>query len=177
MKKNDMCVCIMVGRHLNCNSDMLPKFHAHSIYWMVITGTTVGFGDLGPSQTLTRWLCIVWIPLSVAVFGEFLGRIASVYIDRSNDLMEERFLHQAMTFADLRRMDTDNDNRVSPEEFLRYMLVALQKAEKQDIDEIMALFKKLDKNGSGFIDKEDLMSNYNLSMRPGIVITASDLRA
>lgn len=124
---------------------------------------------------LTRCICIIWIPLSVAVLGELLGRIASVYIDRSNDLMEQRFLRQAMTLSDLRQMDTDHDDKVSPEEFLRYMLVALQKAEKQDIDDIMDLFKKLDKNGSGFIDKEDLMSQYNLSVRPGVVVTASDL--
>ena len=147
----------------------------YSIYWMVITGTSVGFGDLGPSRFLTRCICIVWIPLSVAVLGEFLGRIASVYIDRNNDLMEERFLRQAMTLADLRRMDTNNDDKVSPNEFLQYMLVALQKVDKQDIDDIMTLFQKLDKNGSGFIDKEDLMSNYNLSVRPGVVVTASDL--
>lgn len=84
-------------------------------------------------------------------------------------------MRQAMTLADLRRMDTNNDNKVSPDEFLRYMLVALQKVDKQDIDEIMTLFQKLDKDNSGFIDKDDLMSNYNLSVRPGVVITASDL--
>lgn len=145
------------------------------IYWMVITGTSVGFGDLGPSRFLTRCICIVWIPLSVAVLGEFLGRIASVYIDRNNDMMEERFLRRAMTVADLRRMDTNQDNKVSPDEFLRYMLVALQKVEKQDIDDIMRLFQKLDKDNNGFIEKEDLMSNYNLTVRPGVVITASDL--
>lgn len=126
---------------------------------------------------LTRCICLLWIPLAVAVLGELLGRIAGVYIDRRNDAMEARFLQRAMTLADLRRMDTDNDDRVSPHEFLCYMLVALQKVEKEEIDEVMALFKKLDKSNDGFISKEDLMTNFNLSIRPGVSVRVSDLRA
>jgi Ca2+-binding EF-hand superfamily protein len=115
--------------------------------------------------------------LAVAVLGEVLGRIAGAYIDRSNDEMEDRFMKRAMTLADLRRMDSDNDARISPSEFLQYMLVALQKVEKEEIDEIMQLFKTLDKSNTGFIDKEDLMSNYNLALRPGVAVTASNLQS
>lgn len=39
-----------------------------------------------------------------------------------------------MTLGDLDRMDVDGSGDVSPDEFLRYMLVALQKVEKEDID-------------------------------------------
>lgn len=145
------------------------------VYWMVVTGTTIGFGDLGPTQMVTRCICILWIPLAVAVLGEILGRIAGAYIARSTDAMEVKFLQRAMTLADLRRMDTDNDSKVAPHEFLRYMLVALQKVEKEEIDEILELFKKLDKSNTGFIEKEDLMSNYNFALRPGVTIRASDL--
>ena len=130
------------------------------------------FGDLGPTQMATRCLCIVWIPLAVAILGECLGRIAGAYIDRRNDDKEDEFLQRAMTLADLRRMDTDKDGMVSPTEFLQYMLVALQKVEKQEIDEILDLFKKLDKSSNGFIEKDDLMSNYNLCLTPGAAVTA-----
>lgn len=143
------------------------------LYWMVVTGTTVGFGDLGPTQMVTRCICILWIPLAVAVLGEFLGRIAATYIDRRNDDMEDAFMERTMTLADLRCMDTDNDSRVSPQEFLRYMLVALQKVEKEEIDEIMELFQKLDKSNTGFIDKEDLMSHVTMRCPPAEVGASS----
>lgn len=74
-------------------------------------------------------------------------------------------------------MDNDNDARVSPNEFLRYMLVSLQKVEEKEIDDIMELFKKLDKSNTGFIEKEDLMSNYNLALRPGVAVTVSQLQS
>jgi Ca2+-binding EF-hand superfamily protein len=36
------------------------------------------------------------------------------------------------------------------------MLVKLGKAEQEDIEEIIAQFRKLDKDGSGVLDKDDL---------------------
>lgn len=129
--------------------------------------------DLGPTHMVTRIFCTFWIPLAVAVTGEVLARIASVYIDMRNDGMEEKFLQRAMTLADLRVMDTDKDEKVAPDEFLRYMLVALQKVEQDEIDEIMEIFRKLDKSNTGFIEKQDLMDNYNFALRPGVSITAS----
>ena len=144
---------------------------------MVVTGTTIGFGDLGPTQAMTRAICIVWIPLAVAVLGEFLGRVANTWIDRRNDEIEARFLKRAMTMADLQRMDTNADDKVSAEEFLRYMLISLQKVEVAEIDAILALFRKLDKSNTGAINKEDLMSNYNLNVRPGVAVNSTILRS
>lgn len=151
-------------------------FNLTRAYWMVVTGTTIGFGDLGPTQALTRAICIFWIPLAVAVLGEFLGRVANCWIDRRNDDMEARFLKRAMTLADLERMDTDDNDKVTPDEFLRYMLVSLQKVEADEIDEILELFHKLDKSNTGAIDKADLMNTYNLNARPGVAVDSTILR-
>jgi hypothetical protein len=140
---------------------------------MVVTGTTIGFGDYGPTETATRCICIIYIPLSVAVLGEFLGRIAASHIERRNDAIEGRFLDRTMTVADLHKMDTDQNDKVSPNEFLSYMLVALQKVEKEDIDEIMDLFHKLDKSKTGNISKEDLVCQFQLSVKPGLIVTLS----
>jgi hypothetical protein len=149
----------------------------YSLYWMVITGATVGFGDLGPTNLVTRSICILYIPLAVAVLGEFLGRVAGASIDRRNNEAEARFMNRSMTLGDLRRMDMDEDGKVSPVEFLRYMLVTLQKVEKEEVDEIMALFKKLDKSNTGTIDQQDLMNQYQLNVRPGVTVNASSTSA
>jgi len=116
--------------------------------------------DLEPTMMITRILCIFWIPLAVAVMGQLLGRIAGAFIERNNDVAEEQFLQRAMTLADLDAMDDNGDSKVSPDEFLRYMLVALQRVEKEDIDDIMAIFQKIDRDGSGLIEKSDLHANF-----------------
>jgi len=59
---------------------------------------------------------------------------------------------------------------VSPFEFLRYMLVTLQKVEKEEIDEIMDMFKKLDKSNTGYINKSDLMTSFNLNVQTGVTL-------
>ena len=90
------------------------------------------------------------------MLGEFLGRVAGVYTDRASQKLEERFLARSMNLCDIRIMDVNKDGMVSEAEFLSYMLVALQRVEKEDIQEIKDLFKGLDKSRNGFIDKEDL---------------------
>lgn len=57
---------------------------------------------------------------------------------------------------ELLAMDSDGDGKVSKLEYLSYMLVKLNKADQDDIDGILTQFQKLDKDGSGELDKEDL---------------------
>ena len=130
---------------------------------MVITGTTVGFGDLGPTTVGTKIACVFYLPLAVAVLGEFIGRIAVAYMSKKQYQVESQFMARSMTLSDLEVIDTSNNGRVSENEFLIYMLAALQKVEKEEIEEIMTLFRKLDKSNTGTIDKGDLieMSCFN----------------
>jgi hypothetical protein len=104
------------------------------------------------------------------VLGEFLGRVAGAYIERKNDEVEDRFLDRAMTLGDLQNMDSNQDEKVDPCEFLSYMLVAMQKVEKKEIDEIMDLFKKLDRSNTGVINKQDLVDQFQLNVRPGVIL-------
>lgn len=97
------------------------------IYWMFVTGTTIGFGDLSPTHTWTKVICIIYLPLAAAVFGELLAQIAGAYIERCSDEIEDAFLDRALKRGDLEKMDLENNNIVKPYEFLSYMLVTLGK--------------------------------------------------
>jgi hypothetical protein len=134
-----------------------------AIYWMTITGSTIGFGDMHPTLGLSRKLCLLYIPLAVAVLGEFLGRIAAAYIERKHFRAENDFLQRSMTLADLNAMDSNHDGKVSELEFMTYMLVAMQKVDKEDLRDLSTLFQRLDKGKSGTIDKQDLVHMSNLS--------------
>ena len=54
-----------------------------------------------------------------------------------------------MTLCDLNNMDVTGDGEVSELEFLTYMLVALQKVDREDIDDIKKAFRKLDGTKTG----------------------------
>jgi Ion channel len=140
-----------------------------SLYWLVISGTTVGFGDFHPSLSYTKLFSCFFLPLAVAVLGALLGRIASLYMDRKRRLAEQRFLSRSLTLCDLTTMDTSEDGRVDKAEFLTYMLTALQKVSKEDVQEIVDLFHKLDVDGSNYLSKDDLEAkNLDESLRSSL---------
>ncbi|KAF1788399.1 EF-Hand 1, calcium-binding site [Phytophthora cactorum] len=61
-----------------------------------------------------------------------------------------------ISMKELLDMDADGDGKVSQLEYLCYMLVKLNKADQDDIDGIIAQFHKLDRDGSGELDRDDL---------------------
>jgi hypothetical protein len=99
----------------------------------------------------------LFIPFAVVVTGAYLTRVAGVYIARRNRKAERHFLSRSLTLSNFAAMDANNDGRVSKAEFLSFMLVALQKVEKSEIDQLIALFHKLDRLGDGYLDKRDLI--------------------
>lgn len=126
------------------------------IYWLIITGTTIGLGDETPENAWSKLLCIVYIPLAVAYAGSILGEIATSYVDQRNDAMEEKFLNRALNASDLKKMDVNDDGKVTKDEFLIYMLKTLGKVEQEDIDKVIQLFNKLDEDQSGSLTQEDI---------------------
>uniref|UniRef100_A0A7S4RG15 EF-hand domain-containing protein n=1 Tax=Ditylum brightwellii TaxID=49249 RepID=A0A7S4RG15_9STRA len=127
-----------------------------SIYYCVVTATTVGYGDIAPETQEMRLLAVFFLPCAVAVFGQLLGNIAQEYMDAQSKENEQRFLQQELTLSDLKAMDADGDGDVDMAEFLSFMLVAMQKVDKESVDEIKALFNKLDVDNSGTLSKDDL---------------------
>jgi potassium channel subfamily K len=128
-----------------------------TIYFCIMSATTTGFGDYSPTTQIDKVYCIFFLPLAVAVFGEVLGRIAGVYIQRKVRRAEVKFLHRSVTRCDLSRMDANHDGMVDMEEFLTFMLVALQKVDRESIDDLKTIFRSLDKNSNGMIDQDDLV--------------------
>ena len=128
-----------------------------TLYFCIMAATTTGYGDYAPHNQLDKLYCVILLPLAVTVFGEVLGRIASVYIQRKHRLAQSKFVHRSLTLCDLRNMDSNDDGKVDREEFISFMLVALQKVEQSTIDELKAVFDSLDTTGNGFLEEDDLV--------------------
>jgi EF-hand domain pair/Ion channel len=122
----------------------------------VISGTTVGLGEYSPKNPAVRLAAVFFLPLAVAVVGQFLGRVASAYMDREKRRVEKEYLSRTLTLCDLQRMDTDQNGKVDQAEFLSYMLVAIQRVSKEDVEQIARLFRKLDRTKEGVLTKNDL---------------------
>ncbi|CAJ1951882.1 unnamed protein product [Cylindrotheca closterium] len=127
-----------------------------TMYFCIMAATTTGYGDYTPVNQLDKLYCVILLPLAVAVFGEVLGRIATVYISRKQRVAQFKFLHRSLTMCDIRNMDSDEDGKVDREDFVMFMLVALQKVDKDTIKELQRIFDSLDRLGDGFLDEADI---------------------
>lgn len=47
------------------------------VYWLVVTGSTVGYGDMSPSTIAGKWIVSLYvIPMGLSIFALVLGRVA-----------------------------------------------------------------------------------------------------
>jgi hypothetical protein len=128
-----------------------------TLYFCLMSATTTGYGDYTPTTQSNKLYCVIFYPISVAVFGEVLGRIANAYIRRKQRRAELKVLRRTAKACDLRRMDANGDGLVDREEFICFMLVALQKVDKEAIDELRTIFESLDTSGVGTLKKEEIV--------------------
>ena len=128
-----------------------------SIYYSLITASTIGLGDFGPSTKFGRLLAVFFIPLSVAAVGEILAAIATVIIKRRQKRLFDTQLKRGLTMEHIKAMDTNNDGQVSREEYLLYMFMEMGLVTKDEIDDLWEQFSRLDVSNSGYLDREDLL--------------------
>jgi len=55
-----------------------------SLYFAVVSLTTVGFGDYVPTKLPTIWFCIFWLPFSIGFMSMYLSNVATFYIRLSD---------------------------------------------------------------------------------------------
>jgi len=55
-----------------------------SLYFSVVSLTTVGFGDYYPTRSASVWFCVFWLPFSIGFMSLYLTNVAAFYIRMSD---------------------------------------------------------------------------------------------
>lgn len=82
-----------------------------ALYFTIISGTTVGFGDISPTTEEGQWFASVWLIILVVLTTTFLGRLAEGLIPQPDDFRLNNVMLEGPN-AVLQLCDTDGDGDV-----------------------------------------------------------------
>ena len=123
-----------------------------ALYWSVVTGTTVGYGDVSPQVPITRCFALFYLFAAIVTTGKALSAIGGVL--EAKDSTQDKLLNRSLDENFLSSLDSGGDGDVSEFEYLTAMLVLLEYVEQDDIDRVMKSFRKLDRDGSKTLSLE-----------------------
>lgn len=85
-----------------------------SLYFAVVSLTTVGFGDYSPTKNASIFFCILWLPCSIGFMSLFLTNVAAFYIrlsDKNIERIEAQLRRRVRIAKDVARKERDAAKR------------------------------------------------------------------
>ena len=123
------------------------------IYYTVISGTTVGLGDLVPTTKFGEIAAIAFIPFAVAAMAHILDECKSFVMNRRREKHYKKLGSFELTQDDFDALDANGDEEVTESEYIRYMLKIIEPDVYKDL---YKSFQQLDVTNDGVFTKEDL---------------------
>jgi potassium channel subfamily K len=124
-----------------------------SIYFSVITLTTVGFGDVTPQTQGGRIFASFLLPIGLITFTIVLGGMGEelAKVGKKGGKTLKQLLKDLQDV-----IEQDDDGTVSEEEYIIFSLKQDGKVDDDTLDILSKQFKALDADGSGELDGDDV---------------------
>ncbi len=150
-----LCAVLLLGCLLYAQTLGLPPLDA--LYFVAVSASTVGLGDLSPQSRAGRLFATMWLVFAALGLANMLSRYAewraAVARRQCIEALTGQFNERAF-----RAMDEDADNRLTQAEFLGYVFCKLGVVTRNEVRDILKRFDTIDANASGTIDLEEVMT-------------------
>jgi potassium channel subfamily K len=128
-----------------------------SAYFVVVSATTVGYGDVSPESAVTKIFAIIWLAVTTLAFGNTISALIDHRLSQQMESFRKKLLSSKISKDAFSEYDLDNDGEISKYDWLVYHLVkGRYPVYENDIAAIMKAFFERDKNHSGSLERIDL---------------------
>jgi hypothetical protein len=141
-----------------------------AFYFSCITTTTVGYGDLSMTTDISKFFATIYLIFGTILVAKALGDIAAIPLDIQRKRREQKVLSQfgdSLGTKELAELTSgafmsemglnQKSDQCSQNEFILAMLIRLGKVDKQDLAMCRTQFGKLDADGNGTLDRDDVI--------------------
>lgn len=127
-----------------------------TLYLVVATLTTVGFGDHHPKTWPGKLFATIWLVLGTAGLANVISRWSDLR-QRQREANEAKTLMSSRMSNEIyESIDTNHDGRLSEIEYLTFVLERIGKSTAQEVESIRKRFRELDQDGNGSITKDEV---------------------
>jgi potassium channel subfamily K len=143
-----------------------------AFYWLCITGTTAGYGDITPQtsggKVFAGFYILVIIPAVTGAATKLFGKLFDFCGGGTTETDTQKLLNGQLTEAMIEQFDADGSGTVSREEWIIAMLIRLNFVQVDTITKVTQRFDKLDVNHDGELMISELIpSKHRPSSRGG----------
>jgi len=163
-----VALCLMLGEWENfeagCDSELTGLQYngtgkegcwtlIDSVYFAVITLTTIGYGDVTPSSEKGRLFCALLMPFAVFSLSMVMSSLHNM--QEAEKMGADKTLRERL--GDLKEVIAADDNgTVDPSEYVLFNLKKMGKVDQDTVDLLKQQFLALDVDGSGELDADDI---------------------
>jgi len=128
----------------------------------ILSSTTIGFGDLSPSNNYSKFVACIFIPIAVASMGYILGNVASHIVEKRRAEYVKKLWSSQIKLEDIEALDEAHEGgggstlcnlasyippsfsllcilyllAVNKLEYIKFMLVAMKKIDADLFDDL-----------------------------------------
>ena len=147
---------ILVGIIVYDQVDDRTNF-VESLYFVIVSISTVGYGDVSPNTTVTKLFSVLWLAVTTLSFANTISAYIEYSSNKTIEILRYKLIHKKIDLYDFNKIDEDNDGILSKFEWLKYQIIeGKYPVDENDINEIMDRYNELDKDNSGNIYKKEL---------------------
>jgi hypothetical protein len=127
-----------------------------SVYWVMITATSIGYGDFSPSSDRGKVLACVFLPFAVGLMSASIGQTVNFFMERRAVEQSKVLFMTDFALDDFMHIDAKDTDKITRAEYLAFLLIMMKKVDQPLIDRLNTQFDQLDADSNGYLEPVDL---------------------